>query len=301
MNTLLTGMIAALGGHFANGFAALADKYLLKQAFQAPIFYVFWIGLISAAVMVLLPFQFVVPHGAMLWLLNVLAGATFSIALFFYFSAVGLSDLSTVVPVVGSLTTAATAVVSYALLAERLSAAQGLAIILLLAGFWLLAGSKRAIPAQALWPSVVGALFFALSSVSMKQLFTLEPFIPALVFSRLGSVLVSLLIFMVPDIRTRIFSLAKGFGYPNLMVLLADHGAGAVGFTLLNLGVKLASPTIVSALQGAQYAFLFLLVTVMRPFAPKVFDEARAPHEVIRKLAGIGVIGIGIALLATLS
>lgn len=295
---MIVGIIAALAGHLSNAFAALADKYLLKRAFQEPTAYVFWIGLISMLVFVLLPFDFGYPATAAQWFTDLLAGALFSAALYFYFTAVKQSELSSVVPVVGSLSAIITAVVAYGYLQERLSLMQILAIGVLLVGFWVLAYEGGGLSKAAIKPSVLAALLFALSSIAMKVIFFNQPFIPGLVFSRLGGLAVSVALFASPAVRSAIFASVPRFGTRNVVVLIADHLAGALGFVLLNLGISLSSPTIVNALQGVQYAFLYIFVGIARPFAPEVFKEDRGRIALRRKFTGIAIIVIGIAMMA---
>lgn len=294
---MIIGIIAALAGHLSNAFAALADKYLLKRAFQEPAVYVVWIGIISLLVFVLLPFDFALPATATQWLTDLLAGALFSLALLAYFNSLKRSELSAVVPVVGSVTAIVTVIISYLYLAERFSFYQILGILVLIVAFWLLTYEGKMVHRSALPYTIVAAVLFSFSAVVMKVVFFNQPFISGLAFSRVGSLLVSLVLITSPIVRKAILASAPRFRGGNLLILIGDHIAGAVSFVLLNFGIAASSPAIVNALQGSQYAFLYLLVGAAGPFAPTVFKEDVSGVAKRRRLIGIAVVAIGIALI----
>lgn len=296
--TMSLAILIAILGHLSNAVAALADKFLLKQAFSHPVAYAWWVGVIGMLVLVLLPFDYQLPEGRGEWLLDLFAGATFIVALIFYFTAVGLASISVIVPVVGALTPIATLGLAYLILGERLNPIQYLAIVVLIIGFLLLTTEKVNLPRAAIPPALVAALFFAISSVAMKAVFLEQPFIPGLVFSRLGGLVVSGILLLLPVTRRALRGSAPRFNMKNLSILGADHLFGASGFILLNLAIAKSSPTIINSLQGVQYAFLFLMALPLARSYPRVFGEQVNRRRLLIRLFGILIIALGLALLA---
>ena len=81
------------------------------------------------------------------------------------------------------------------------------------------------------------------------------------------------------------------------LVLVSQVG-GALGFVLVTYAVSLASVTLVAAMQGIQYAFLFLMVAFMTWKFPKVLRERMNKAIVLQKIAAILIISAGLAVLA---
>ena len=55
---------------------------------------------------------------------------------------------------------------------------------------------------------------------------------------------------------------------------------------------------VVAALNGTEYAAIFLLVAVFSAFAPRVLHEVSDRRGILLKFAGIALIGVGFIALA---
>ncbi|MBU2575664.1 hypothetical protein KKF64_01050, partial [Patescibacteria group bacterium] len=73
---------------------------------------------------------------------------------------------------------------------------------------------------------------------------------------------------------------------------------GALGFVLVNYSISLASVSLVNAMQGAQYAFLLLMIILLAKKFPKIMSEKLTGAVLAQKIFAIILISIGIGLIA---
>ncbi|MBU2576079.1 EamA family transporter, partial [Patescibacteria group bacterium] len=181
-----------LAGHFLNALAFLMDKFLLAKKIPSPFIYAFFIGALGILGLVLIPFGFSVPSGVEI-ARALIAGATFVIALVFFFAGLKENEASRVVPLTGGFVPAFTFVLAYFFLAERLGMMEIAAFVALVAGGVLITiergghGSKRGYVY-----AVIAALIFAISFVITKQVYIEQEFISGFVWSRIGGFLMAM-------------------------------------------------------------------------------------------------------------
>lgn len=295
----LFGIIAAIIAHILNGSVSVIDKFLLAKTFRQPAAYAFWIGLLSLGTFILLPFGFALPSGLQ-WFLDLAAGATFVLALYFFYIALLAEETSRVVPVIGSLIPIFTLFLAYIFLNERLTSIQILAISILILGIILLTLRRSKVPVNLkfLFAAPIAALFFAISSVLMKEVFETQPFFAGLAWSRLGGVFIALLFLVWSKNRQAIFEKQEGLSGFKTVLFLVARLFSAFGFILFNLAISLISPTIVNALQGFQYAFLFGLILLLTKFWPQIIKEPLTRSTLVAKSLGILSIIIGSLILS---
>ena len=73
---------------------------------------------------------------------------------------------------------------------------------------------------------------------------------------------------------------------------------GGGGAILLQYAIFLGSVTLVNAMQGVQYIFVFFLVVLFTTTLPKLIKEKFTKELVIQKVIAILIIGIGLYLIA---
>ncbi|MBI2483075.1 EamA family transporter [Candidatus Uhrbacteria bacterium] len=290
-----------IAAHLLNAFAFLVDKFLLVQAMPNPAVYAFSVGMLGAVAFLALPFQFVLPTGAQA-VLDVAAGATFVAALLFFFTALKRGEASRIVPYVGGTIPVWTLIFAYLGLGERLLPNELLAFGILVVGSALIArepaGGTRRRARGAYAIASLAAIAFALSTVLMKAVFETQPFLAGFVWSRAGAVIAAAALLLHPATRRAIFRRSeRPSSRKSLGLFIGGQVAGAVGFLALQYAVNLASPTLVNALQGVQYAFLFAFVFFFGRRFPQ-FRERLTRPIVIQKIAALMVIAVGLALLA---
>lgn len=295
-------ILIVVGAHLLNAAAFLVDKYLLARAVPSPAVYAFFVGMLGAVGFVVLPLDPDVPHGAAEWLLDIAAGATFVIALLAFFTALRRGEASRVVPYVGGTIPVWTLILAYLFLDERLPQRALVAFAILVLGSALITresggratGKRR----HAYGYASLAAVAFAVSAVLMKAVFLTQPFASGFAWSRLGSVLAAAALLLVPSARRAIAASRTQPRSGNAALFLGGQVAGALGFFALQYAISVASPTLVNALQGVQYAFLFVLAAALGRRFPQL-RERLTWGVVVQKISAIVVIGFGLIILAS--
>lgn len=297
-------LAVVLSGHFANAGSFVIAKILLSKDLKHPTVYVFFIGALGALSVVLVPFANVhaISHGLMM--ACAIAGGTFMAALLFFFSALQRGDTSRVVPIVGALIPIWTLLFASLVLGERLLAYQGFGIVLLIFGAILISYEHTPhLYSDISWAeiglSVGAALLFALSYTVTKFVFTQTEFLNGFLWMRLFAFLAVLPLLFISVTRQSVFGGGGEHTARPGFLFLFGQILGALGFFLLNVGLSLApSVLVVNALQGVQYAFLFLLVLVLSRIDPLLLHERIGSRELMQKVVAIVIMGIGLTLAA---
>lgn len=320
-------LFAAVLSYFLNAGVYIADKFLLSRRVHSSIVYAFYVGIWSIGNFILLAFAPYLPSWHNL-LLDIAAGILFLFTLVFWYKALHQSEATRVVPIVGALTPVFSFLFSYLFLGSGMSWHEVIASILLIIG-GLLISIKRtplhkvrqtlarcaevaghavdAIKAEArpasrlILNSVISAACFAAYYVFIKYIYshTGQPFIGAFVWSRLGSFIGVLAILLIPSWRTLIKSSeTRVHRTPlQLMAFLGVRLAAAAAFLMLNWAVSLGNVSLINALQGAQYAFLLLIVIILSHKFPKIICEEIGEGVIVQKSIGVILVGIGLYLL----
>lgn len=281
---------------------AVIDKFLLhKKRIDEPATYAFAIGVLSLAAIVLIPFGFTIPSvdEAML---SLTAGIFFTFALYLFFSALKLSEASRVVPVQGGFVPFFTLIFAYFVIGERLTADDLLAFGLLVAGSVLIGkGSKgRKGSKRRNWISYAlgAALLFAMSFTMTKAVFETLGFINGFIWTRLGMAAGALLLFTDPKSRQAILVQIHSTSHNTGTLFIAGQIIGALAGMAQNFAIAQGSVTIVNALQGTQFVFVLGLTAFLSLWHPQILKEESSQKILIRKIAAVALISIGVAVLA---
>jgi uncharacterized membrane protein len=288
----------ALAAHFLLAFNGVADKFLLSKAVRHPIAYAFFTGITGPFVFILAPFglQWIGWDGL---LIAIMGGACFPVALFFFDTAIQETSISRILPIEGGLVPIFTLGFAYVLLGERLSNNQLGAFSLLVVGAVLISfriekGKYRAV---ALSNAAVAAVLFALSAVITKYIFDQSNFVSGLVWTRVGFFLASISFLVSARVRGYIFNTPKQVSSGNKVLYLSTRVTGMLSGFMQNLAVAWGSVTIVSALQGVQFAFLLIMTAVLTRWFPKILKEKFTPKIIAQKTLALVCISVGLFLL----
>jgi drug/metabolite transporter (DMT)-like permease len=131
----------------------------------------------------------------------------------------------------------------------------------------------------------------------MKEIFLDQSFFSGLAWSRLGGLIFIPLVLLSKENRTAIWQKETG-KTGNVLVFFFGRVFSASGFILINLAYSLTSPTIVNALQGIQYAFLFIVTAVLTKIWPNILKEMLNRQQILIKTMGISFIILGTILIA---
>lgn len=283
-----------------NAVAIAIDKALLKRVVPQPLAYTIGITLLGGLTVVLWPIQFALPPATLLPLI-MLAGGTFVAGLFCMFSGLQRGDASQVTPLIGGTSPLVVAVLAYIFLSERLSQGQWLGFLVIVAGTVLISWpvSRRRGGAVPRW-AIPAAVLFAISYVATKALYSTSEFLPAFIWIRLAAAAVGGLLLLWPGVWPtwrRTFTRSPG---SSRAVFGVGQATGAVSMVLVSWAIALTSVSLVNALQGLQYVFLFAIVLGLRSRHPKLLDENLTRRVYLQKIVAIGLIGVGLALFSFL-
>lgn len=292
-------VFCAIGGYFLNAVATFNDKVLLRGRVLSPRVFTFYTGITSIAVIVLLPFAgrewFFAQH-ILLWAL--LAGGFFLGAFYFMYAALDHIDASRVVPLIAGLTPVCTLIFARVFLSEYLTVQEFAAFSLFVGGGVLLALERKktgiVLNQKLISQSVCAALFFAASLLLSKKVFLeTSMFIAPFIWIRAGSFFAAMCMLCVPFLRKEIFRTAGRVAVSRGPLLVTNKIIGASGALSINYAITLGSVSIVNAMKGLEYFFLFLLIMASSFFMPKIVHESFEKHMFVRKIFGVICISAG--------
>ncbi|MBI3305083.1 hypothetical protein HYZ80_02050 [Candidatus Parcubacteria bacterium] len=286
-------LLFALSAYFLNAVATTVDSILLRRRIPEPLTYTTYVGLVSIFALVLAPWGFGVPSAG-LAVLSILTGCVFLGSLAVIFQLLKSFEPSRSAAVAGTATVLILLAAERLLMGTTFTSAELAAVVLLLGGIFLLthrssgAAQRGRFMRLTLAAGGLGALYLFLAKIVFGAL----GFVNGFIWTRLGAFLGALVLWLVLRLRGR------GEPMPAASALvLANRTVAGVGSVLMNGAVALASPALVSALRGSEYAFLFLLAFALSAFAPQLLQEELRAKRVVEKIAGLVSVAFGLALL----
>ncbi|KKT25723.1 MAG: hypothetical protein UW11_C0024G0007 [Parcubacteria group bacterium GW2011_GWA2_43_9b] len=297
----MTWFLFALLGYFLYSLATISNKFLLRQqATTKPLVFTFWIGLLGLFTFILAPFglHWVNPK---LFIFDILTGAVYFAALLSFYQALDKNEASRVASVFGSLTPIGTLVLSGLILGNNLGWPQLAAFIILIFGGFLISlekgrdGIKEKL--KGFKYIIATVILHSVYFVMLKHLFGYQNFITGFIWSRLGMAVVALAILTYPAWRRMILSSARmataGIGY----LMVGSKIAAGFGSLFVSLAIFRGNVSLVNALQGSEYAFLFLLTIFLAKKFPAILREKLNGGIIAQKISAIIIICVGLALI----
>lgn len=291
---------------------ALGDKYLLSRVLPRPSIYAFYVGITGGLVFLLVPF-FGFPSIAFGRMLGALmSGAIFIFGLLFLYSGLQKFEASRVVPLVGGTVPLFTLLISVAAFpaAELIARKDAFAFLLLFAGTVLITYERgRHIPFASIGIAFAASLSFAISFVSIKQVYLLESFWAGFLWRSVGVAGAAGILFACfKEVRDDISSRFSGgrslIGVKSdIAIFFANYATGLGAGVLQVYAIYLAPPlyvAFINALQGVQYVFLLLFSAVLSFLLPRVFQEVSSPQVFLLRFTAILCVSAGLAVLALL-
>lgn len=287
--------------YFFNATSLIIDKLLLVKQLKNPLLFIFYFSLFSLAAFLLVPFVRL-PTPPILALAS-LSTVLWTSGAYFMFKALQEGQASRVIPVIGTLIPIILLIESF--YTGTASEKQMFAIALLTLGlvFLTLVDWKGAIKTREITFELLSAGLFAVSYILLRQAYLQADFLTVLVWSRFIIIPFSLSVLIVPRLRRAVLAAPEGQPAFKLLskaglLFLAGQGAGGLSELLITFSVSLANPALVNSLQGVQYAFLFIFSLILGRRFPQAFPEKLSMQTLSSKIAGIGLIGGGLYLLA---
>ncbi len=291
-------------GYFLNTIATLISKWLLIKDIPHPAVFTFYIGVLNMVALVLIPFGFYFP-GYFEVMIALTSGITFGLGLFLMSKAMNFDQVSQVAPMVGGLQPIFVLGFVWWFLPETLVWKQYIGIGLLVLGSIMIAleiGKKRLFRKRkvftASWPYILSSsLFFGLSFALLKLVYIQQDFISGFIWTRIGVFLFVLVLLVLPGnwrkIKKSFYkSPPKSKGW-----FLFGQLAGAISFLMIAYAISIGPVTIINAMQGIQYAFLFIFIILLMKKYPHLLDEPMTKLVIAQKTIATIIIIIGLSLL----
>lgn len=295
-------LLIAILSYFLFAVVSLGDKYLLS-GLPDPKVYSFYAGILGSLVFILIPFvSFSIPQIREA-LLSLASGAFSIIALYFLFTGLKKFDVSRTIPAIGGFVPILTFLFLFLFSGgkEFLSIKDTFAFLFLIFGSVVITYNKNIkFSLNSLIISILAAFFFALHFVLSKYVYLEQSFWSGFIMMRFGALITAFLFLFAKDVRREVFSKRVSFDKKTGTFFVLNQGGGAGAFILQHFSIFLAGPSYVSviaALSGIQYAFLFILSFLLSVKFPWVIKEEIGKGIVFMKIFAIILIIIGLIIL----
>ncbi len=249
-------IILATTAYFLNAAVFVTDKYLLALPIPKPFTYAVWVAMLSAPVVLLIPFFDILLPDVVYFGMSFASGAASFAGLILLYTAVKKSDVSVASTKAGVTTSVFTYVFSFLILGDALPPHNIIAIGLLILGMVFLGSIGKGIVFHAIGAGILLALSFVL----LKWTFTVGDFWTRIGF--VGSAVLSLVVSR--NARREVKSLAKKTTVSSKTVFIINKIVASLAFVLLYYAIRLGNVVIVNALLGLQFLFVFLLAVTLR-------------------------------------
>ncbi len=299
-------------GQFLGALVVFLDKYIVTEekvlprpfvyAFYSCLLTGFWVvvyflGYVPGLTNLGIPsFEDIAKPTIQVVGMSFLAAYTLFMALVSFYDALRRGEAINVMPVVGGLAALFAFVFNYLLLDIALAWLVVLGIFLLIIGTFLVAAE---LPGRNSFLSLVhSGLFFGLHSITMKGLFEETNFADGFFWSRMGLVVFTLSLLLVPTYLDKIknqtaVTSARAGG----LVILAKVLAGVSAFLILK-ATDLGDAAVVQALDGVKFVFILLISVLFASLLPKSAVEIdMRPRAVLRQISYVTIIAVGLGLL----
>lgn len=294
---------------FLNSIVAIFDKYLVtSKRVTTPTLYVLYTGVLtSLGAIIYIPslffahealpsFSNITGIGFGIFLLLILTGLAQLTGLWALFSSLKRNDASDVVPVIGSLSALFSLIIGYLFLNTVLPVNFIIGFGLLVFGTLLI--SHLRFTRKTFLFTLLGGFCFALYSILFKEILIRTSFDTGFLLVSLMTAVLSLGLLFFSKIRTMIHSQKKEKHIKGTGLLMFGNKliAGVAGVLIIK-AIEVGEVSIIQALGGLQFVFLFLIAIVIGPATPIDFGENVKRKDVYSKLTAVSIIFIGFVLL----
>ncbi len=298
MSWLYIGLIA----YFLNAISFVVSKVMLRDLIPDPWVYTFFVNILGALTIVLLPFSFFAPSIVVV-LAALASGVTYVYALLILYKLLAREEASQVVPLTGGMTPIFVFLMAFFALGEFLNFDQIIGFILIVVGGFIVSHEESVkerlahMGVKLFWGSVLSAVLFAASQVLMKFVFNNDTFVNGFMWRGFGAVLGAAFLLFPRRPRKAIVGSLKPSNMKTGFIFIAGQIAALLSFILVNYAFSLGPVSLVNALSGIQYAFLFGFVVFLSKKFPRLLKEPLKPGIVRQKVLSIILITAGVAVL----
>lgn len=284
----------AIGAQFITAITVLLDRHILVRSehIGKPIVYAFYVSILSGFVIVLAPFGLIAWPSALVVLFSLAQAFTFLGAIYCLYSALKAARASDVAPVVGAISAIASLILAGMWIENDISSALLPSVLLLAAGTALI--SHFHFRKHAFGYAIAAGAFFGLTVFLSKLVYLETAFLDGFFWTRTMCIVAALSLLLMPAWRrTILHGGAKSSGGTKALVIGNKLLAGVAGI-MTALAISLGSVSIVNALAGLQFVFLFLFAFFV---AEKAASSQSANHGGWQSALGVTLIVLGLGLL----
>lgn len=294
--------LVALVGYLLLAITFVLDKRVLSKEVPNSVVYTFYSTVFLLLTLLLYPFGATLLSTPTDWLWAISSGVSFGLALWTIFIALMKGEASHINPFNGAIITIATYGIASVLLGETLTQVQLVGVGILVVATLLLSfeitKEGRVFHMGYLWAAISGVLF-GFSHVAAKIIYESYPFITGLVWTRASIGLVGLALLLSPAVWKSFRpqkKRKKGQAKNTILLVGTAKTLGIASALVLQYAMFLGSVTLVNALSGMQYVFMFIIIFTLTKIAPKLFSEFFTKQELVVQIVALVLVSIGSAL-----
>jgi drug/metabolite transporter (DMT)-like permease len=295
---LHNGIVVAIIAHGLVGVTLLVDKILLRtQEAKNVLSYVFWIGAMSGAGVILAPFGFRMPPlsvAALAWA----AGALQLAAIYFYYTALDRGEASETLAIMGGFSPIATALIAIPLLGQPVVREQLLGFILTTLGGFAMFLTEKLNLRRTLPAILASAATFGLVNVLQKLVFNRTNFVTGYVFFTAGTFTAAMALLLIPACRKQILRSAARSQPRYRALYFANRVANGLGSFLIFYAVSRADPAAVDAIGTERYVVIFLGAYALTRLKPVWLKENFRGWVLAGKIAATALVAAGLVMMA---
>ena len=292
MSWILFAILASLLWSASN----IIDKYIYTKLLRNPIVSLVMMGMIGIILSIII--YTVVGFSGLSYinlLIAFISSALYTLAVFLYFKAVKIEEISTIVPLF-YVTPLFVLILAAIFLGEVFTPFKYLGIFLLVAGAMLISakGALRLSLGKAFWLVIASSLAISVNSVAIKYLLSFSDFWTVYAYMRIGVFLcITPLFFMnFNDIKGAVTKRrAKAVSWVSISELL-----NLAAILLVVIASSVGYVTLVGALTSIQPFFILVITVLMSIYVPKILKEDIGKSAIVLKLAAIIIMFAGAML-----
>jgi len=296
-------LILVLIAYFFLALVNVGDKFLIDNKIKNPAVYAFYISIALTIFLLVVPF---IDFEILPWPylgVAILSGFLFNYSLYWMYQAMKQTDASIAIPAYASFLPFFSFLLTFLFTGERLSILQALAFLLLIFGSVVInykGGNK--INFGVIKVCVIGTFFLALALFLSKYVYLAsDNFLSDFLWIKIGGMSTSIFFYIFfREVRQEISFNPSLVQSKNIGLFVLVQSAGAISNILQNIAISVAPfsmLSVINALQGIQYVFLFALTFGLSKKFPEKFHEDYSPLSVIRKSVAAILILSGLFLL----
>lgn len=294
---MATWLLLAVFAQFLFAISTLVDRHIVVRAkhIGEPISYAFFVSLLSGFVIVLAPFGVVSVPDARILVLSLVNAVLFVGALYFLYSALRVARASDVAPVVGAVSALAALILAGLFLEGDVTTSFVPPVLLLAAGTALI--SHFHFTRSALRLALAAGLFFGATVFSFKLVVLEVTFLDGFFWTRMMNVVIALALLIVPGVRTTILHGGKKSSQKAKLLVIGNKIVAGTASALTSFAISLGSVSVVNALTGLQFVFLYLSALLFGRRMPELSGGETHGHGGWQTGLGVICIVAGLAFL----